>query len=245
MQRVALVEFYLCQHVVSIDIGQPEVPSCPSLIFEVATHHGGRVGLFLFVGIARPRQEQAGLVALGRVVEAHAIEARLVERQRREAGRDLIADHQPVRRCAALVRSDDQAVEEVAVGRSLTGHQVERGQAAAALVDKTAARAGLFLLPVVHQPAAAEGCAKGVVGLVAFEDQADIAQVCVAGKVASLIVPRSHIGLGQVARPVPLVGRRRYIVHLKGLAVGINPTNAPVQKVVAVGHRRPEQEDSR
>ena len=150
MQWAALVEFHLRQHIVSIDIGQPEVPSCADLIFKVATHHRGRVGLFLFVGIARSRQKQAGLVALGSVVKAHAIEARFVERQRREAGRDLIADHQPVRRCAALIRSDDQAAEEVAIGRPLIGYQVERGQAAAALVDEATARAGLILLPVVH-----------------------------------------------------------------------------------------------
>ena len=244
MQRIAFVEFDLCQHVVGIDIGQAEAGPRLALGFDAATHHRRRIGLRLLVGITRPRQQQAGLVALGRVIEPHAVEARFVEGQRRKGGRDLVADHQPVGRAAALVRGDDQPVEKIAIGRPLIGPQVHRRQAAAALGDKTAARAGLRLAPVVDQPAATQRAAKGVEGLIALEDQADIAAIGIAREVAALCIPGQHVGLGQIARSVPLVHSRSHIGHRKGLAVAVDPRTAPAQGI-GLGDRRPQCEYDR
>ena len=75
----------------------------------------------------------------------------------------------------------------------------------------------------------------------ALEQVVDIAAIGLHRVVGLRRIPGFHIGLGQVALAIPVVDRRREIVDLEAVAVGIDRRQTPVTPVARGGLRRGEQ----
>ena len=233
MQRVSLVELHLGQHIVRVDVGQSQGRARSHLHLGVPAHHGGRVALRLFVRVAGSGQQQAPRVAVVRAVQAHPVEARFVEGERREARPDLVADHQSKGAFTLAIRGDDQPVEEVPVRTPRIAHQALRRQPSEALVHRAAARPWLLLRPAVDQPSSPQLVAEHIVRLLSFELAVDVARVELLRVVGLHFVPRMQIGFRQVPRLVPLVQRRGCVIHRETLARRVDRRHAPA---LANGH---------
>ena len=141
------------------------------------------------------------------------IEANLAEGHRRQGGENLVANHQRIVVVAARIRGDNQPIEPIGVAPLF-------GQLAA--FD----RARLRLSPVVHQPAARDQLAVGVVEIRALLVAVDVAPVRLGGVVG--IAPLSAAVLvEQLLRHVPTHNRGIQRPHQHAWPLGIEADFTP------------------
>ena len=216
MQRIPLVELLFGLHIMGIDVCDAQGRQRIELHLGAAAHHVRHIRPLLFVRLGRARQQQRSQHPVAAIVQAHPVEARLVQGQRREEGVDLIPHHQPIVLRALPIPGDHQTVEEAFVG-SLPPD----------LVDAAAPRQRLLLNPVVDHPAAAQTAAEGVVELLALQQPVDVAGIVPAGVAGVAGVPRLHVGFGQMAQSVPLVHRRTHLLDLEIEPVWIDRAQPP------------------